>query len=60
MEIFTKLQVSIPFREALKKMLFCEKIMKDFLTGKRKLRDDKKILLSAKCGAIIQHPLFDW
>ncbi|KAK2410681.1 hypothetical protein QL285_046032 [Trifolium repens] len=56
-ELFTKLQVNIPFGEALEQMPVYAKFMKDLLSGKRKLRDDENIALSEECNAILQRKL---
>ncbi|MCI05514.1 hypothetical protein A2U01_0026567, partial [Trifolium medium] len=57
MELFTKLQVNIPFGEALEQMTVYAKFMKDLLSRKRKLRDDENIALSKECSAILQRKL---
>jgi len=57
MELFTQLQVNIPFSEALDQMPVYAKFMKDLLTGRRKPRDDENIALSENCSAILQRKL---
>ncbi|CAJ2653502.1 unnamed protein product [Trifolium pratense] len=57
MEMFTKLQVNVPFGEALEQMPVYAKFMKDLLSGKRKLKDDENIALSEECSAILQRKL---
>ncbi|CAJ2668382.1 unnamed protein product [Trifolium pratense] len=57
MEMFTKLQVNVPFGEALEQMPVYAKFMKDLLSGKRKLKDDENIALSEECSAIPQRKL---
>lgn len=57
LELFTQLQVNIPFSEALDQMPVYAKFMKDLLTGRRKPRDDENIALSENCSAILQRKL---
>ena len=57
MELFTQLQVNIPFSEALDQMSVYAKFMKDLLTGRRKPKDDENIALSENCSAILQRKL---
>ncbi|GAU41120.1 hypothetical protein TSUD_288100 [Trifolium subterraneum] len=56
-KLFTKLEVNIPFGEALEQMPVYTKFMKDLLSGKIKLRDDENVALSEECSAILQHKL---
>ena len=56
MELFSQLQVNIPFREALDQMVYA-KFMKELLTGRRKPKDDENIELSENCSAILQRKL---
>lgn len=57
MEMFTKLQFSVSFHEALVKVPKYAKFMKKLLTRKRKLRFDEHIALTEECNAIIQRKL---
>lgn len=57
MELFTQLQVNIPFGETLDQMLVYAKLMTDLLTRRRKPRDDENIALSENCSAILQKKL---
>ncbi|MCI73518.1 hypothetical protein A2U01_0094782, partial [Trifolium medium] len=58
MELFTKLEVNIPFSEALKQIpVYAKKFMKCLLSGKKKLKDDENIALSEECTAILQRKL---
>jgi len=57
MELFTQLQVNIPFSEALDQMSVYAKFMKDLLTGRKRPRDDENIDLSENCSAILQRKL---
>jgi len=44
MEIFSQLQVNIPFGEALDQRPMYAKFMKELLTGRRKPKDDETLL----------------
>ncbi|CAJ2666225.1 unnamed protein product [Trifolium pratense] len=57
MDIFKRLQINIPFSEALEQMPTYAKFMKEILTKKRKYNDDEVIQLDASCSAIIQRTL---
>ncbi|XP_020234683.1 uncharacterized protein LOC109814625 [Cajanus cajan] len=57
MELFNKLQINIPFSEALEQMPTYAKFMKDLLTKKRKFIEQETIELEAGCSAIIQKNL---
>jgi len=57
MELFSQLQVNIPFREALEQMPIYAIFMKELLTGRRKPKDDENIALSENCSAILQRKL---
>jgi len=57
MELFSQLQVNIPFDEALDQMPVYAKFMKELLTGRRKPKDDENIALSENCSAILQNKL---
>lgn len=57
MELFSQLQVNIPFSEALDQIPVYAKFMKDLLTGRRKPKDDENISLSENCSAILQSKL---
>ena len=54
MDILKRLQINIPFTEALKQMPTYAKFMKELLTKKRKINEQKIIELEAGCSAIIQ------
>ena len=55
MEVFKKLQINIPFSEALEQMPIYSKFMKEILSRRRKLRDvDETIMLTEECSAILQ------
>src|ERR1044072_9047592 len=58
MEVFKKLQINLPFSEALEQMPTYAKFMKDILSRTRKLRDlDETILMTENCSAILQRKL---
>jgi hypothetical protein len=58
MQLFSQLQVNIPFGDALDQMPMYAKFMKDLLTGRRKPRNDENSALLENCIAILQkkHP----
>ena len=51
--MFKKLQINIPFVEALEQMSLYIKFMKDLLSIKRKLKEDEIVMLTEECNAII-------
>ena len=55
--MFKKLEINIPFAKALAQMAHYAKFMKDILSKKRKLDEDRVISLSANYSAIIQKNL---
>ncbi|XP_061367061.1 uncharacterized protein LOC133310177 [Gastrolobium bilobum] len=57
LDIFKKLQINIPFTEALENMPNYAKFMKDLLSRKRKLQECETVTLTAECSAIIQKKL---
>ncbi|KAK2359233.1 hypothetical protein QL285_084625 [Trifolium repens] len=57
LDIFKRLQINIPFAEALEQMPTYAKFMKEILTKKRKYNDDEVIQLDASCSAVIQRTL---
>jgi hypothetical protein len=57
LDIFKRLQINIPFSEALEQMPTYAKFMKEILTKKRRYNDDEVIQLDASCSAIIQRTL---
>ena len=57
MELFSQLQVNIPFGEALNQMPLYAKFMKELLTGRKRPRDDENIALSENCSVILQRKL---
>nr|KYP46524.1 hypothetical protein KK1_031873 [Cajanus cajan] len=57
LDIIKRLQINIPFAEALEQMPSYARFMKDLLTKKRKLSEDGTVELEAGCSAIIQKSL---
>ena len=53
LDILKKLHINISFSKALEKMPTYAKFMKDLLTKKRRIMDDKIVKLDAGCSAII-------
>ncbi|XP_061365878.1 uncharacterized protein LOC133309153 [Gastrolobium bilobum] len=53
LDIFKKLQVNIPFTEALESMPNYAKFMKDLLSKKHKLKECESMALIEECSAII-------
>lgn len=51
--MLNKIQINIPFCETLEYMHAYHKIMKEILSGKRKLKHDENITLEEECSAII-------
>ena len=56
MDIFGKLQINIPFLEAMEQVSTYAKFMKEFLTKKRRFSEEK-VKLAAGCSALIQKAL---
>ncbi|GAU47732.1 hypothetical protein TSUD_386910 [Trifolium subterraneum] len=57
LDIFKRLQINIPFSEALEQMPTYAKFMKEILTKKRRITNEETIHLDASCSAIIQRTL---
>ncbi|XP_020235537.1 uncharacterized protein LOC109815279 [Cajanus cajan] len=57
LDIIKRLQINIPFAEALEQMPSYARFMKELLTKKRKLHEDETVELEAGCSAIIQKSL---
>ena len=55
--MFKKIEVNIPFFEALAQMPHYAKFNKDILSKKRKLDEEGVVSLSATCSAVIQKSL---
>jgi len=57
LDIFKRLQINIPFSEALEQMPTYAKFMKEILTKKRRFIEEETIELKAECSAINQKML---
>jgi hypothetical protein len=57
LEVFKKLQINIPFADALEQMPSYVKFMKDILSRKRKLGEFETVALTEECSAILQNKL---
>ncbi|KAL4306620.1 hypothetical protein AHAS_Ahas16G0196500 [Arachis hypogaea] len=57
LEIFKKLQINIPFAEALEQMPLYAKFLKELMTRKRNWSEKETIVLTEECSAIIQKML---
>ncbi|XP_021808589.1 uncharacterized protein LOC110752280 [Prunus avium] len=57
LEIFKKLQITIPFGEALDQMPNYGKFIKDILSKKRRLEDTEMMELTEECSIVIQSQL---
>ena len=55
--MFKKIEVNIPFLEALTQMPHYAKFMKDILSRKRKIYEEGVVSLTATCSAVIQRSL---
>ena len=55
--MFKKIEVNIPFSEALTQMSYYAKFMKDILSRKRKITEERVVSLTATCSAVIQRSL---
>ena len=54
MDILKRLQINIPFTEALEQMPTYTRFMKELLTNKRKFPEQETTEFEAGCSAIIQ------
>ena len=52
--MFKKIEINIPFSEALTQMPHYAKFMKDLLSKKRKFVEEGIVSLNATCSAVIQ------
>ena len=52
--MFKKIEINIPFSEALTQMPHYAKFMKDLLSEKRKFTEEAIVSLNVTCSAIIQ------
>jgi hypothetical protein len=56
-ELLEKLNINIPFTEAIIQMPSYAKFLKEILTNKRKIDDDDTVALTEECSAIIQNKM---
>ena len=54
LNMFKKIEINIPFSEALTQMPHYEKFMKDLLNKKRKFTEEGIVSLNATCSTVIQ------
>ena len=54
LDIFKRLEINIPFAEALEQMSTYAKFMKEIMSKKHRYNDDETIQLDTNCSAIIQ------
>ncbi|XP_057734230.1 uncharacterized protein LOC130949566 [Arachis stenosperma] len=57
LEIFKKLQINIPFSEAIEQMSLYAIFLKELMTGKRNWGEKETIVLTEECSAIIKKKL---
>ncbi|XP_057719570.1 uncharacterized protein LOC130933996 [Arachis stenosperma] len=57
LEIFKKLQINIPFAEAIEQMPLYAKFLKEFMTKKKSWKNNETVVLTEEYSAIIQHKL---
>ena len=57
LEVFKKLQINIPFADALEQMPSYVKFMKEILSNKRKLEEHETVALTEECSAILKKKL---
>ena len=57
LEIFKKIEINIPFAEAITQMPNYAKFLKDILSKKKKIAEEGVVSLTATCSAVIQKSL---
>ena len=57
LEIFKKIEINIPFADAISQMPNYAKFLKDILSKKKKIADERVVSLTATCSAVIQKSL---
>ena len=57
LEVFKKLQINIPFAEALEQMPSYAKFMRGILSRKLKLEELETVALTEECSAVLQQKL---
>ena len=59
LDMFKKIEINIPFSEALTHMPLYAKFMKEILSRKRKIAEEGIVSLTATCSAVIQNSLLE-
>ncbi|XP_045800522.1 uncharacterized protein LOC123894544 [Trifolium pratense] len=54
-ELLQKLNITIPFTEAITQMPSYAKFLKDILTNKKKIEEEETVMLTAECSSILQN-----
>ncbi|CAJ2657668.1 unnamed protein product [Trifolium pratense] len=54
-ELLQKLNITIPFTEAITQMPSYAKFLKDILNNKKKIEEEETIMLTAECSSILQN-----
>jgi len=57
LDIFKKLEITMPFREALQQMPLYSKFLKDMLTRKNRYIHQENIVVEGNCSAVVQRIL---
>eukprot|EP00257_Ricinus_communis_P016231 XP_015574332.1 uncharacterized protein LOC107261208 [Ricinus communis] len=57
LDILKKLQINIPFLDAISEMPSYAKFLKDMLSNKRKIEENATVSLTTECSAILQNKL---
>ena len=57
LEIFKKIEINIPFADAITQILNFAKFLKDILSKKKKIAEEGAVSLTATCSAVIQKSL---
>ncbi|KAL2525879.1 Aspartic peptidase [Abeliophyllum distichum] len=57
LKIFKKLNINIPFVDAIAQMPSYTKFMKEILSNKRKLEEHETVMLTEECSALLQNKL---
>ncbi|CAJ2667314.1 unnamed protein product [Trifolium pratense] len=56
-ELLQKLNITIPFTEAITQMPSYAKFLKDILTNKKKIEEEETVMLTAECSSILQNDM---
>ena len=59
LNMFKKIEINIPFSEALTQMPHYAKFMKEILSRKRRIAEEGIVSLTATCSAVIQKSLLE-